>query len=289
MLPRGGGIGVIRGPEALSLLETLLDAVHTRLSGTAARAHDPVAVVARVAELAQAVRDVAVHILPGLRDPGSMARAGTLLTRVATEVDPYQQELQRAINRAAGVPGSPISDGNTDPAVRLAAVVAGDCATEARSGWQHEPRLSWLLEGAWLNAPALQARYGCTEEYVETLQSLMTLLTFYWGAGAVWPRCRHRPPGQGEGATCCNEPLLAVAAARGKDPERLCGARLPGGGGTCRQAAVWLCPRRGHTDGMCAKCVRRHQAALSGRPGPHASTDIYDAVVERETSRRDGQ
>jgi hypothetical protein len=64
----------------------------------------------------------------------------------------------------------------------------------------------------------------------------------------------------------------------------------PHPGGVCGAAASWTCARESHfVEALCAQCVRRQQAQLIGGPGPKASTDVYDALVERETLRRDGQ
>eukprot|EP00976_Prorocentrum_cordatum_P060639 1175990-Prorocentrum_minimum.AAC.1 len=67
-----------------------------------------------------------------------------------------------------------------------------------------------------------------------------------------------------------------------------CIAPLPGGG-VCGATAAWACPRGSHGDAACKQCVERRQVELVGAPGRHASTDVYDAVVDRETTRRDGQ
>lgn len=66
----------------------------------------------------------------------------------------------------------------------------------------------------------------------------------------------------------------------------VCGRRLPSGM-ECGSPARWRCSRRNH-DVICSGCLRRAQRVLIGPPGPRASTDIYDAVVERETVRREG-
>lgn len=81
----------------------------------------------------------------------------------------------------------------------------------------------------------------------------------------------------------CDQPLCASEPA---DRARICGRRLPSGA-ECSAPARWRCSRRNH-DAMCGGCLRRAQRLLIGAPGPRASTDIYDAVVERETVRLDG-
>ena len=55
-------------------------------------------------------------------------------------------------------------------------------------GWQQNPTLDWLMSGSWHKVDGLKAVYESSEQYAETLLKLWTLLTFYWGSGAVWPR-----------------------------------------------------------------------------------------------------
>ena len=108
---------------------------------------------------------------------------------------------------------------------------------------------------------------------------MWTALTFYWGSGAVWPRCTHRQHEGGGGgadaaANACGEPLL-VATQSGVCSKRACG-----------REASWRCIRINH-DFICKHCLWRQQDGLIGAPGVQASTDIYDAVIERETTRRE--
>jgi hypothetical protein len=152
-------------------------------------------------------------------------------------------------------------------------------------GWHNRPSLEWLLSGTWHHVPSLRDSYDTVEDYTRTLLHVWTLLTFYWGSGAMWARCTHRRASPGAGADAgspgaaqiCGEPLLdgqlSTASACTK-----CGA-----------PAVWQCHRRSKDhDRICASCLRKRQAQLIGAPGQHASTDVYDATVERETTRREG-
>ena len=144
-------------------------------------------------------------------------------------------------------------------------------------GWQSNPSLNWLLSGAWhRDVDGLKAMYGSSEEYAESLLKLWTLLTFYWGAGAVWPRCTFK---QGDSKSAeqnsCGEPLLAPTTT-GKCRKR-----------GCDGDAAWRCFRYNH-DTLCKKCLIEQQDVLIGSPGSNrASTDIYDALVEREIVRRE--
>lgn len=141
-------------------------------------------------------------------------------------------------------------------------------------GWQQNPTLDWLMSGSWHMVDGLKAVYESSEQYAETLLKLWTLLTFYWGSGAVWPRCSHKQGGDTtvSDVNVCGEPLLTATNI-----------------GSCKKCgsnASWKCFRRGH-DHMCKKCLVRFQNYLVDSPGPQASTDIYDAEIEREVVRRE--
>lgn len=142
-------------------------------------------------------------------------------------------------------------------------------------GWQ-KPTLDWLMSGSWNTVEGLKAKYESSEEYTESLLKLWTLLTFYWGAGAVWPRCAFKQGGNtsSSDANVCGEPLL-TATNSGLCKKNGCGRN-----------AAWKCFRYNH-DHICATCLLKQQDALIGSPGPHASTDIYDALIEREVVRRE--
>ena len=89
----------------------------------------------------------------------------------------------------------------------------------------------------------------------------------------------HRCQSQGS-ENQCGEPLL-TATEGGR-----CSFKS-GNGQPCHEPAAFRCHRRGH-DEICLRCLIGRQDANVGTPGLHASTDIYDAVVERETTRREG-
>ena len=55
------------------------------------------------------------------------------------------------------------------------------------------PTLAWLLSPTWRNTvTSLDKSYASSEEYFLALLRLWSLLAFYWGAGALTPRCMHR-------------------------------------------------------------------------------------------------
>lgn len=147
----------------------------------------------------------------------------------------------------------------------------------SKSNWK-APTLAWLLGGNWHKVEEFRSSYASPQEYAATMESVWTLLSFYWGAAAVWPRCSHQQ--HGGNTVVCGEPLLASASSKA-----ICSNRF--NGQQCGRAAVWSCHRRGHQD-ICSRCLQYQQAQLIGPAGPHSSTDIYDATVDRETDRREG-
>ena len=151
-------------------------------------------------------------------------------------------------------------------------------------GWT-SPSVGWLMSGSWHRVNKLKAEYKNAEEYTDTLKQIWTLLTFYWGAAAVWPKCKHRQ--QGDGGVggedkMCGEPLLALSKV-GK--EGSCSYKR--GDHVCGNASSWKCHKGGHFE-ICGSCLGRQQEQLVGCPSLSASTDIYDAVVDRETTRKEG-
>lgn len=198
-----------------------------------------------------------------IRDLVHSERASSLLGRILALLDRYVTELRRA---GPQHDGEVVDSGETD------------IVDKPWAGWR-SATLSWLLRGMWLAAPQLLREYDNVEAYTETLRQLVTMLTFYWGAGAVFPKCCHR----GHDNRPCAQPLCANVANK---RQKACGRPLRNGR-TCTEQVQWRCSRHGH-DVACDRCLRQLQQALIDKPGPRASTDVYDAVVERETLRRDG-
>ena len=148
-------------------------------------------------------------------------------------------------------------------------------ATTLWNGWT-KPTVGWLMSANWQRVEGLKAVYKDPAEYAETLSKIWTLLTFYWGAGALWVKCRCMQPGTD---SPCGEPLL-VAIEGGR-------CTFKRGDRTCGAPAAFKCHRRSH-DEKCERCLIGRQELIVGPTGPFSSTDIYDAVVDRETTRRDG-
>ena len=242
--------------KQLALLEVVADVVRDRLL------HKDVIHAVNLKESADALSDsFQAHVLNllsagRLKGPQLLGRVGTLLKRC--------EEMTMLKEACAAVPCT-AHEGVIDEAV------------EPWMGWSNAT-VQWLTDGRWLAAPGLLKHYDDHTAYAKTLHRIMTLLTFYWGAGAVWPRCRHKA-----GEVRCNEPLLSISHSA----SRTC--KMPLSRSTCSNAAVWCCPRTTHQDAICTSCLRHRQHLLCGPPSAQASTDIYDAVVESELIRREGQ
>lgn len=195
--------------SSLVVLEKAADAVDSRLRSDDGVVFD----AAEVQELSQIVADLQqkfVKAITGLlvgsgaSDPQILARAPPLLGRIATALPGFVRALKTSPtasggSMAAAGAGEASFGGGGRVHVREGGVSVDEQQQQQLPpwcGWQ-KPTVGWLTKGLWLEAPQLQRRYENVGEYVETLQRLMALLAFYWGAGAVWPKCRHR---QGGGA-----------------------------------------------------------------------------------------
>lgn len=160
----------------------------------------------------------------------------------------------------------------------VAEIDATNDANISWNGWQ-SPTLAWLLRGTWLGPPPLVTAYDNVQCYADTLREMVTMLTFYWGAGAVFPKCHVKS----QDDRYCDQPLCVPIR---NNTRQKCSIRVAGRQ-SCDVTPAWRCFRHGHS-AMCTGCMRRSQKSLIGAPGSRASTDIYDAVIERETFRKGG-
>jgi hypothetical protein len=171
---------------------------------------------------------------------------------------PFKQHLDRELRKSeSGETAAVVAPSNT-PSYLL---------------WKQRPTLEWLLSPAqWHDiGEGLKAEYVDAEEYSTTLLRVWTLLTFYWGCGAVFPRCWCKQNND----MACGQPLLAVNTS----VNAVC--RKCKRHGNCR----WKCYRPNH-DSVCDGCLRKTQNDLLGSPGSNgSSTDIYDGVVSQEHVR----
>ena len=151
---------------------------------------------------------------------------------------------------------------------------------EVLSSWS-TPSVRWLMSGSWHKVPPLQSHYKDAAEYASTLEKIWTLLTFYWGAAALWPKCTYADKGKGEDSHC-GEPMLRNCGSHSHEQ-----CRNKRNGVQCTRHSAWKCHKYNH-DQICTPCLLQKQEMLIGPPSRLCSTDIYDATVNRETTRRDG-
>jgi hypothetical protein len=247
----------------VTTLETVIDVVKKRLMN-----HLEPAIIAPLAttilellsKLSESYKQ-AINKILSTSSSDFMERIGILLSR-GRDITQYRQEIERIVQNSQLIH-------NTNDSFQQGS---------ESSSWK-SPTLLWLLSGDWHRVGELRTCYASPDEYAHAMESIWTLLAFYWGAAAVWPRCSHQQQQGGE-AKVCGKPLLASASSKA-----LCCVRNKGQ--LCGRSAIWSCHRRGHQD-ICSRCLQHQQAQLIGPSGPHASTDIYDAVVDRETDRREG-
>lgn len=241
----------------LSAFEAITDVVESRLLGrsTDASTYNN----ADCIDLANNIRSsVHVGLMGVIGNPKHAQRASRILCRSLALLDRYIAHLER-----------------------LASARDTDAEDEEQLPWMgwRNATVGWLQRGKWINSKQLKQHYDDIEQYTDTLCQLVTKLTFFWGAGALFPKCRV----QRNENNPCNQPLYVIASPQSK---LLCSGK-PSKGRTCTSKALWRCSRGGH-DALCESCFRAVQSKLVGEPGSRASTDIYDAVVERETTRKEG-
>lgn len=250
--------------KGISSLETVLDVIRDRLTGKSKIINCSESVASSIEILTERfTAAVSLFFSTEFSD-----RAFTLVSRI-NEIKDYQTFVREVGALAPGVLTSATVDMSSD-------------------GWT-SPSVGWLMSGTWHKVNKLKTEYKNAEEYTDTLKQIWTLLTFYWGAAAVWPKCKHRQQGDGGGGGAgggedkmCGEPLLALSKV-GK--EGRCSYKR--GDQVCGNASSWKCHKGGHYE-ICGSCLVRQQEQLVGCPSLSASTDIYDAVVDRETTRREG-
>jgi hypothetical protein len=102
---------------------------------------------------------------------------------------------------------------------------------------------------------------------------MWVMLTFFWGAGALWPRCKFGgggDSGKGPSSKMCDEPLMEESNGK---KYRKCSRTK------CDNGAVWCCPKGHRHDGMCRGCVQKVQINLLGSGDHKCSTDVYDGEI----------
>lgn len=143
--------------------------------------------------------------------------------------------------------------------------------------WTQLPTIKWLTDGSLYECNGLKKSYDSTEDYVETIRKLWTMLTFYWGTAAIWPKCTCNPQPKGADSRPCNTPLLTKSNHQLTCTQKI--LRMDNIPERCGKPAKWTCIKRGH-DAICSSCLTKKRTKLMGPPGRDASTDIYDGVIE---------
>lgn len=248
-------------PRPVSVLEAVIDVVSNRLrSNLDLTSSSPTDLLTNIQKFAEEYRSAICLLLPKMSaDAGRLA---TLIHR-GSEIEEYHKQVDSTKHSLCSI---------------IQAADANNTVSSPWNGWRHPSTVGWLMQGGLHNVEGLKNLYSSTDEYSECLLRLWVLLTFYWGSGALWPRCMFRKGMRDGSPEHCNEPLLQQTAA-GTCRSTFKGER-------CHGTASWSCPRHGH-DHICTSCLRKEQDIISGPPGPRASTDVYDAVVDREVTWRD--
>ncbi|CAM9172515.1 unnamed protein product, partial [Ectocarpus fasciculatus] len=141
------------------------------------------------------------------------------------------------------------------------------------AGWLR-PTIGWLTSGDLHRVEPLRSKYDSVSDYAEVVCRMWTMLSFYWGTAALWPRCRcltAAPAGGDSERRQCSVPLLTRVQKAGTS----CSST------GCGRQAVWKCfkgSRSGH-DAICESCLSQRKKALSGPINRFSSTDIYDGNV----------
>jgi hypothetical protein len=235
--------------DALRILENIADLVRQRLA---------LAVGTADAACVQTVGALHVNFTGALlvflsKDPDR----ATMLMFSSEVILNYKRSLEQAFIKYSG------------------SALSVTAAEITRDAWKFRPTMEWLLcPSSWHDiGTGLKPVYEGCEEYADALLRVWTLLTFYWGCGAVFPKCWCKS--QGAPNTPCGQPLLA---------------RISGASHTrcvkCQKQDLckWRCYKKDH-DAICSECLLLCQNDAIGPPGTRASTDIYDAVVGKEQSR----
>jgi hypothetical protein len=136
--------------------------------------------------------------------------------------------------------------------------------------WSASPTLQWLLNGSLYQASALKPCYSDAEDYVTTIRKVWTMLTFYWGTAAFWPKCTCQSHSK-----TCGTPILTWINTRGT---LFCTKRGHKNQEVCGKPALWRCMRRGH-DAICQSCLMIRQKNFMGPSSANSCTDIYDATI----------
>lgn len=224
-------------------------------------------------------------LAPAMTTRHHVANASILLSRLLNLMERAASAADRCLSSISSTNGSGTGYGRqlTGDTNTTSNIDDGDGEVGDWLGWK-QPTVGWLQRASWIDAPHLKSTYSSLKQYVSTVRRTICMLTFYWGAGALFPKCRSRPHNSrpDENSFPCNQPLLIYITSSNESCHR-----RRADGSKCTRVARWRCPRHGH-DHICHRCLNAVQASIAGPPSRHASTDVYDGFVERESLRRDG-
>ena len=161
-----------------SALEHVIDIVRNRLMSKINHVAQPNGASITVESLADPFHASVMALL--MATNGMDSRLPLLLTR-QIDIKSYAEALKNEANERAVR--------NVDAGGSTEDVVTGGRRDVRWNDWTH-PTVGWLMSDAWHKTDELRSKYRDPEEYATTLARLWTVLTFYWGSGAVWQKCR---------------------------------------------------------------------------------------------------
>lgn len=274
--------------ERISLLEGLLCVVRDRLLDPSAVKRIPGCdcdlILSSLTQFHQQYSDLVVQVLATTSILNSTLR--TRLTRLLSEAERYLRLYSGAVRSHQKIRNAEAKSRLDDASNTLVASTTERKEPSWRGWHQPDVTLGWLLDhtGAWQDIPTLSSSYIDTDEYASTLRRVWTVLTFYWGSGALWPRCYHAHANASR-SQACNEPMLhLVNPQHSSSHAHASSVRCR----KCKQSATWRCSRRSHRDAVCDLCLQAQQNLLMGSPSNSSSTDVYDCFIKRETTRAEG-
>ena len=161
-----------------SALETVVDIVRNRLMSKLNLVTQPNGASLTVESLADPFHASVMALL--IATDGKDERMPRFLTR-QIDIKSYAEALKKDANERAA--RNVEASGSTEDAVTAR-------RRDVRWNDWTRPTVGWLMSDSWHKTDELRSKYRDAEEYANTLARLWTVLTFYWGSGAVWQKCR---------------------------------------------------------------------------------------------------
>jgi hypothetical protein len=228
----------------LVALELVVDVVRNRLQSRVNSTADPNSLGIKVESLSTSFRTSVMSLLNSSNSDDSMQERASLLLIRVKDIKNYSQALKRAAT---------FMDEQESKALSSTTTLHVNSVNNVWNGWT-TPNVGWLMSDSWHRVEDLKSVYTDVNDYANTLSRIWTLLTFYWGSGAVAPKCRCAQPGT---ENSCGEPLLSVS-----EGGQCCFRRL--NGELCKNVASFRCHRRGlGHDAICMRCMTDRQVSLS--------------------------